>query len=197
MLLKLYLYGYLNPGSVRAGLSVSLDAMSRGDVRTGRLVPDHKTIADFRKEYGGAIRKMCAQFIMLCQRLDLFADASMVIDGSKFKAVNNRDRNFTRARRAAPGADRGERCPAICSSSIASIGRSRHRRVRRDGSLKGEDCEVEVGGATLEWVEGADASVNETISLTDPDSRSMATSGRGSGIGSDTFKSQSIPNSII
>ena len=63
-----------------------------------RLVPDHKTIADFLKNYGGAILEVCAQFIILCRRLDLFADASVAIDGSKFKAVNNRDRNFTRAK---------------------------------------------------------------------------------------------------
>jgi hypothetical protein len=65
---------------------------------TGRLVPDHKTIADFRKDNGEAIRKVCARFIMLCRRLELFAGASVVIDGSKFKAVNNRDKNFTRAK---------------------------------------------------------------------------------------------------
>src|SRR5271166_4142946 len=64
----------------------------------GRLVPDHKTIADFRKDNGGAIRKVCTRFIMLCRRLDLFAEVSVVIDGSKFKAVNNRDKNFTRAK---------------------------------------------------------------------------------------------------
>ena len=64
----------------------------------GRLAPDHKTIADFRKDNSGAIRQVCARFIMLCRRLDLFADVSVAIDGSKFKAVNNRDRNFTRAK---------------------------------------------------------------------------------------------------
>ncbi len=65
---------------------------------TGRLVPDHKTIADFRKDNGPAIGKVCSQFIALCRRLELFADASVAIDGSKFKAVNARDRNFTRAK---------------------------------------------------------------------------------------------------
>src|SRR6266550_4241741 len=65
---------------------------------TSLLVPDHKTVADFRKDNGAAIRKVCAQFIMLCRRLDLFAEVSVAIDGSKFKAVNNRDKNFTRAK---------------------------------------------------------------------------------------------------
>src|SRR6202167_2560054 len=98
VLLKLYIYGYLN--RVQSSRRLEREALRNVEVMwlTGRLVPDHKTIADFRKDYGSAIRKVCAQFIMLCRRLDLFADASVVIDGSKFKAVNNRDRNFTRAK---------------------------------------------------------------------------------------------------
>src|SRR5476649_2744893 len=65
---------------------------------TSKLTPDFKTIADFRKDNGKAIRNVCRQFVMLCQRLDLFSDALVAIDGSKFKAVNNRDRNFTSAK---------------------------------------------------------------------------------------------------
>src|SRR5258707_248619 len=65
---------------------------------TGRLVPDHKTIADFRKDNGPAIRKVCAQFVALCREMGLLTKASVAIDGSKFKAVNNRDKNFTRAK---------------------------------------------------------------------------------------------------
>ena len=65
---------------------------------TGRLVPDHKTIADFRRDNGAAIRRVCARFVELCRSLSLFAETSVAIDGSKFKAVNNRDRNFTRAK---------------------------------------------------------------------------------------------------
>ena len=64
----------------------------------GRLVPDDKTIADFRKDNGSAIRKVCAQFVALCRDMGLLTKASVAIDGSKFKAVNNRDRNFTRAK---------------------------------------------------------------------------------------------------
>ncbi len=62
-----------------------------------RLVPDHKTISDFRKDNGGAIRKVSAEFVVLCRQLELLGDASVAIDGSKFKAVKTRDRNFTRA----------------------------------------------------------------------------------------------------
>ena len=65
---------------------------------TGGLVPDHKTIADFRKDNGTAIRKVCARFIALCRTIGLLTQPSVAIDGSKFKAVNNRDRNFTRAK---------------------------------------------------------------------------------------------------
>jgi len=77
---------------------------------TGRLVPDHKTIADFRKDNGRAIRQVCSRFVVLCRTMGLFAEAGVAIDGSKFKAVNNRDKNFTaRQDAAANGTDRGER----------------------------------------------------------------------------------------
>ena len=65
---------------------------------TSRLMPDFKTIARFRKDNGKAIRSVCRQFIELCRQLDLFSQAIVAIDGSKFKAVNNRDKNFTRAK---------------------------------------------------------------------------------------------------
>ena len=65
---------------------------------TGRLVPDHKTIADFRKDNGPAIRKVCARFVAFCRELGLLTNASVAIDGSKSKAVNTRDKNFTRAK---------------------------------------------------------------------------------------------------
>src|SRR6516165_12593711 len=98
VLLKLYIYGYLN----RVRSSRRLEREAGRDVEvvwlTGRLVPDHKTIADFRKDNGGAIRKVCARFIVLCRAVGLFAEVSVAIDGSKFKAVNNRDKNFTRAK---------------------------------------------------------------------------------------------------
>src|SRR6202789_4434766 len=98
VLLKLYIYGYLN--RVQSSRRLEREAGRNVEVMwlTGRLMPDHKTIADFRKDNGGAIRKLCARFIVLCRRLDLFAEGSVAIDGSKFKAVNNRDKNFTRAK---------------------------------------------------------------------------------------------------
>ena len=100
VLLKLYIYGYLN--RVQSSRRLEREAGRNIEVMwlTGRLVPDHKTIADFRKDNGRAIRQVCARFVVLCRTMGLFTAASVAIDGSKFKAVNNRDRNFTRAKMA-------------------------------------------------------------------------------------------------
>src|SRR5207342_3107616 len=97
-LLKLYIYGYLN--RVQSSRRLEREAGRNLEViwLLGRLVPDDKTIADFRKDNGSAIRKVCAQFVALCRDMGLLTKASVAIDGSKFKAVNNRDRNFTRAK---------------------------------------------------------------------------------------------------
>jgi transposase len=81
-----------------AGICPEDEAAMREAALLGRLVPDHKTVADFRKGSGHAIRKMCARFVELCREIGLLATASVAIDGSKFKAVNNRDRNLTRAK---------------------------------------------------------------------------------------------------
>ena len=94
----------------------------------GRLVPDHKTIADFRKDNGAAIRKVCARFIALCRTLGLLAQTSVAIDGSKFKAVNNRDKNFTRAKMERRMAQIEESVAVICSNSTPPTGRNRQRR---------------------------------------------------------------------
>ena len=97
-LLKIYIYGYLN----RIQSSRRLERESQRNVElmwlTGRLTPDFKTIANFRKDNGQAMRRVCRQFVVLCRQLDLFTQTLVAIDGSKFKAVNNRDRNFTSAK---------------------------------------------------------------------------------------------------
>ena len=97
VLLKLYIYGYLN--RVQSSRRLERESGRNFEVMwlLGRLVPDHKTIADFR-DNGVAIRRVCARFVELCREMGLLATASVAIDGSKFKAVNNRDRNFTRAK---------------------------------------------------------------------------------------------------
>ena len=100
-LLKIYVYGYLN----RVQSSRRLEAEAQRNLEliwlTGRLAPDFKTIADFRRDNGEAIRKVCKEFVLLCRRMKLFTDGIVAIDGSKFKAVNNRDKNFTDRKLAA------------------------------------------------------------------------------------------------
>jgi len=184
VLLKLYVYGYLN--QVQSSRRLEREAGRNVEVMwlCGRLVPDHKTIADFRKDNGPAIRKVCSQFVGLCRTVGLLADASVAIDGSKFKAVNNRDRNFTRAkmqRRMAQieesvtrylqqldSADRQE--PSLALESKAA------RLTEKIVKLRQEMQRLEVLNA--EMLDRPD----RQISLTDPDARSMATSGRGSGV---------------
>src|SRR3954469_9256093 len=98
VLLKLYIYGYLN--RVQSSRRLEREAGRNLEVLwlLGRLVPDDKVIADFRKDNGPSIRRVCASFVNLCRQMGLLAKASVAIDGSKFKAVNNRDRNFTRGK---------------------------------------------------------------------------------------------------
>ena len=96
--LKIYIYGYLN----RVPSSRRLERECQRNLEliwlTGGLAPDFKTIADFRKDNGEAIGKVCREFVALCRRLQLLNSASVAIDGSKFKAVNARDKNFTEAK---------------------------------------------------------------------------------------------------
>src|SRR6516164_4604252 len=94
-LLKIYLYGYLN--RVQSSRRLEQEAKRNLELMwlTGRLAPDFKTLADFRADNGAAIRGVCREFIVLCRRLGMFSQAVVAIEGSKFKAVNHRDRNFT------------------------------------------------------------------------------------------------------
>jgi len=163
MLLKLYIYGYLN--RVQSSRRLEREAGRNVEVMwlTGRLAPDHKTIADFRKDNGAAIRKVCAQFVALCRQLGLLAAASVAVDGSKFKAVNNRDRNFTVAKM--------QRRMAQIETSVA----------RYLDQLDSADRQEPSEGRTTKTVQRL-AAPDQQISLTDPDARSMATSGRGSGV---------------
>src|SRR5246500_5028177 len=98
VMLKIYIYGYLN--RIQSTRRLEREAQRNVELMwlTGRLMPDFKTIANFRKDNGRAIRKVCRQFIVLCRQLNLFSEAIVAIDGSKFKAVNNRDKNFTAAK---------------------------------------------------------------------------------------------------
>src|SRR3954467_11080870 len=94
-LLKIYLYGYLN--RIQSSWRLEREAQRNVELMwlTGRLAPDFKTIADFRRDNGAGIRNVCRRFVVLCRDLKLFSQALVAIDSSKFKAVNSRDRNFT------------------------------------------------------------------------------------------------------
>ena len=184
VLLKLYIYGYLN--RVQSSRRLEREAGRNVEVMwlTGRLVPDHKTIADFRKDNGRAIRKVCARFVALCRRLDLFADASVAIDGSKFKAVNARDRNFTRAkmkRRMEQIEESVERY--LHQLDSADRQEPSLARTTKTARLKDKIATLKEEMRRLEKLEARMlATPDRQVSLTDPDARSMATSGRGSGM---------------
>ena len=97
-LLKLYIYGYLN--RIQSSRRLEREAKRNLEViwLVRRLTPDDKTIADFRKDNGPAIKRVCARFVELCRQMGLLTKASVAIDGSKFKAVNTRDKNFTKGK---------------------------------------------------------------------------------------------------
>jgi transposase len=184
VLLKLYVYGYLN--RVQSSRRLEREAGRNIEVMwlTGRLVPDHKTIADFRKENGPAIRKVCAQFVALCRQLGLLTTTSVAIDGSKFKAVNNRDKNFTRAKMERRLAQIEESVARYLSQlDTADLQEPSDALAAKTAHLKEKLAKLASEMERLKAIEGTMlASPDQQISLTDPDSRSMATSGRGSGV---------------
>jgi len=184
VLLKLYIYGYLN--RVQSSRRLEREALRNVEMMwlVGRLAPDHKTIADFRKDNGRAIRQVCSQFVALCRAMGLLTEASVAIDGSKFKAVNNRDKNFTRAKM--------ERRMAQIEESVARYLQQLDTADRQEPSeaLKTKTSrlkeKIEKLKDEMRRLVGLQAVMlatpDQQISLTDPDARSMATSGRGSGI---------------
>jgi transposase len=156
---------------------------------TGRLVPDHKTIADFRKDNGPAIKKVCAQFVALCRKMGLLAKASVAIDGSKFKAVNSRDNNFTKGKMERRLAQIEESVARYLSQldtadrQTASGEAPSEELVARTTRLKEKLIKLEEEVKRLKAIEKVMlAAPDQQVSFTDPDSRSMATSGRGSGM---------------
>jgi hypothetical protein len=150
----------------------------------GRLVPDHKTVADFRKDNGPAIRRVCARFVGLCREMGLLATASVAIDGSKFKAVNNRDKNFTRAKVERRRAQLEESVARYLSQlDTADRQEPSEALVAKTTRLKEKLAKLKEEMERLKGLEARMlAAPDQQISLTDPDSRSMATSGRGSGV---------------
>jgi transposase len=184
VLLKLYIYGYLN--RVQSSRRLEREAGRNVEVMwlTGRLAPDHKTIADFRKENGPAIRKVCGRFIALCRELGLLSNASVAIDGSKFKAANTRDKNFTRAKMERRLAQIEESVARYLSQlDTADRQEPSEALAVRTAHLKEKLAKLASELQRLKVIEQEMlASPDQQISLTDPDSRSMATSGRGSGV---------------
>jgi transposase len=182
-MLKLYIYGYLN----RVPSSRRLERECQRNIEviwlTGQLAPDFKTIADFRKDNGRAIREMCRQFVALCRKLGLLSAASVAIDGSKFKAVNARDKNFTEAKMKRR-LERIDESIARYLSQLETADRhgdavpaSKVERLKsKIEKLKDEIVRLNEINARMMRSE------DKQISLTDPDARSMATSGKDTGI---------------
>src|SRR6202049_2280655 len=184
VLLKLYIYGYLN--RVQSSRRLEREAGRNVEVMwlLGRLAPDHKTIADFRKDNGLALRRVCARFVELCREMGLLVTASVAIDGSKFKAVNNRDKNFTRAKVERRRAQLEESVARYLSQlDTADRQEPTEALAARVTRLKEKLARVKEAMDKLAVYEKQMlASPDQQISLTDPDSRSMATSGRGYGV---------------
>jgi transposase len=183
VLLKIYIYGYLN--RIQSSRRLEREAQRNVEVMwlTGRLAPDFKTIADFRHDNGKGIRNVCRRFVALCRQLKLLTQGVVAVDGSKFKAVNNRDRNFTprklqarmqqidesieRYLSALDTADRTE--PSGFEAKTARL---------QDKLVKLRQQMRELRSIETKLLKQPD----EQLSLTDPDARSMATSGRGTGM---------------
>ena len=179
-LLKLYIYGYLN----RIQSSRRLERETQRNVEvmwlTQRLVPDHKTISDFRKDNGKAIVGVCREFVGVCRRLELFTQAVVAIDGSKFKAVNHRDKNFTEAKMKA----RQKRVEKSIARYLAELDEADRAQPSvpeaKVTGLQDKLTKLKEEMARLKALEERMLNApDKQLSLSDPDSRSMKTRGTG------------------
>ncbi|MBJ7410254.1 MAG: IS1182 family transposase [Phenylobacterium sp.] len=183
MLLKLYIYGYLN--RVQSSRRLEREAQRNVELMwlTGKLAPDHKTIANFRKDNGEAIHAACAHFIVLCREIGLFTQAVAAVDGSKFKAVNTRDKNFTPTKLKRRIEQVAEHIAGYLQELDTADRLEGEAVEARAVKLKDKIATLRAQMQALKAMEAqVEASPDGQISLTDPDARSMATSGRGSGI---------------
>jgi transposase len=174
VLLKIYIYGYLN----RIQSSRRLEHETQRNIElmwlTGRLMPDFKTIANFRKDNGAAIRQVCRQFIVLCRQLNLFTQALVAIDGSKFKAVNNRDKNFTSAKMKRRMAAINESIERYLRSMDTADRVEPEMAVLKKGRLQAKIDALKQQMQELQRIEKLmNDSPEKQVSLTDPDARSM------------------------
>jgi transposase len=182
-LLKIYIYGYLN--RVQSSRRLEREAQRNVELMwlTERLAPDFKTIADFRKDNGKAIQKVCREFVLICRKLELFADAFVAIDGSKFKAVNNRDRNFTKAKMKRRLQQIDESIARYLSQMASADRQDTQTSKQQSERLQDKITKLKKEVKRLTVLEKDMLSKpDQQISLTDPDARSMATSGRGTGM---------------
>jgi transposase len=186
-MVKIYIYGYLN----RIPSSRRLERECQRNIEliwlTGKLAPDHKTIADFRKDNGKAICEVCRAFVLLCRQLDLLSEASVAIDGSKFKAVNARDNNFTEAKmkRRLERIDESitRYMEQLVTADRQIAGGNDAVPVAKVKRLKDKLAKLKEEVARLNAInEDLQRSEDKQISITDPDARSMATSGKDTGI---------------
>jgi transposase len=174
VLLKIYIYGYLN----RVQSSRRLEHESQRNIElmwlTGRLMPDFKTIANFRKDNGKAIRRVCRQFIVLCRELNLFSQALVAIDGSKFKAVNSRDKNFTAAKMQRRMAAINESIERYLTSMDTADRAEPEIAALKKGRLQDK---IDALKRQMEQLKGIETQMNASpdkqVSLSDPDARSM------------------------
>jgi transposase len=182
-LLKIYLYGYLN--QVQSSRRLEREAQRNIELMwlIGKLAPDFKTIADFRRDNGEAIRAVCRQFVLLCRRVGLIGGATVAVDGSRFKAVNTRDRNYT------PGAIR-LRMEQVDASIARYLGMldTADRQEDRVAELRVARLSerLEALRRQMRQLQVMEQAVADTpdhqVSLTDPDARAMATNGKGTGM---------------
>jgi transposase len=174
VLLKIYIYGYLN----RIQSSRRLEHETQRNIElmwlTARLMPDFKTIVNFRKDNGAAIRQVCRQFIVLCRQLNLFTQALVAIDGSKFKAVNNRDQNFTSAKMKRRLAAINESIERYLSAMDTADRAEPEVAALKKGRLQDKIDALKHQMQALQAIEAQmNAAPDKQVSLTDPDARSM------------------------
>jgi len=179
-MLKLYVYGYLN----RVQSSRRLEREAGRNVELmwllGRLAPDFKTIADFRKNNTKAIRLVCREFVQVCRKLDLFTDAFVAIDGSKFKAVNNRDKNYTQAKLKRRLDDIDKNINRYLEQIVSADRQDDLATKDKTERLETKIAKLKEEIKHLNNIEvQLQASPDKQISLTDPDARSMITRGTG------------------
>jgi transposase len=184
VMLKIYVYGYMN----RLTTTRVLEQETHRNVDliwlTGRLMPDHKTIGEFRRNNRKAIRRVCAEFVGICRELKLFEQVIVAIDGSKFKAVNSRDKNFTRKsikRRMKRLQEHINRYLTILDEADKREPEE-HKYTAEELAEKIASMQQQMGRLQV-IEEQVQAHPDKQVSLTDPDARSMAKAGGGSTVG--------------